>query len=178
MEKEPIIKNKSEKFEITDHAKKVIGLFKAAKMEQNSEKQEELLQQFHEKLLDILIPPSRSKFDRQIFYSDKKLRKIILGENRQYFSDDLISFGTGSHGSRIYFMNNINLTGVEDSNKYAADFTAEELKRGSVKSRDGKPRWMFYKEPSASDGQAARQYWEGYIKNFGDSIVDLEQNIE
>jgi len=166
--------DKKEPQEMTDEAREVIRLFQEAKLATDIEEQNKLLQNFYAGLMNIVTPEG----ERPNGQSDQELKRVVI-DGKKLGGYNYLSVGGGTSGQRIYFKNHIIVPSGESPAIYGYDITPEEFQgQYELESKDRKPRWMTYYKPEGSDWSHGQPYWERFVKNFGNEIIDLVQNTD
>ncbi|MBI4049196.1 MAG: hypothetical protein HY395_00035 [Candidatus Doudnabacteria bacterium] len=135
--------------ELTPQAKELIGLFQRARNSASPQDKTALLREFVNKLHELISP------GRSTWTPDDQLSGIIV----EGVDKSPIPIHTGTNGQRIYFSRNKPYDGTE-------------------KSADGKVQWMFYPEPPKDDRYGGREFYNRFLENFGDEIVDMLRKID
>lgn len=157
--------------EMNERVKEILLAFQAAKASENEEDRGKLIQDFYQKLRKLVTPENEEFFARE----DRDLIDNVLEGRKEMY----LAVGGGTSGQRISFKNSIFAKTEEDAKKYGYDLESTEF-AGSyeLESLDGKPRWMVYGKPEGSDWSHGQRYWERFVSNFGDEVVDLLQKVE
>lgn len=156
-------------FEMSEGASEVIALFQKAKQAEDHDKKVKLMQSFYSRLMQLITPKDEAHFN----LSDQVLIDILNGKKM----DNYLSVGGGTSGQRIYFENHIIIPSGEDPHKYGFDLESTQFGGFyELESKDRKPRWMLYRKPEGKDWSYGQRYFECFIKEFGDTIVDLNKS--
>ncbi len=161
-------------WELTPEAKEVFALFQRAKQTQDEKEQLALFKDFHTKLVRLLTPSQETPL---IKVSGERIKKVVLGLDPFNY----IALGGGTGGQRIFLEKWVTIYNDRDKAERLGKGAEREIyteNEITLKSADGKPRWMKYPKPSGGDWHFGERYWNKYIEVFGDEIVDLEQEVE
>ena len=155
--------------EITEEGKRIIKIFQEAKNTTDEKEKARLLQEFYDNLIRLVTPGGKRYHD----VSDEHLDNVVMGGPG---SDHCLWVGSGTAGSRIYFNREIYVPEGKDPAKYGPDLKPN---RDQLTSADKKPRWMWYPRPAEGGNWAfGHEFWERFMENFGDTTVDLLQNLD
>lgn len=160
------------KRELSPEAKDLILTFQKAKFAKSEEEQSKLIDEFHTKLCKIVVPSGEKVSD-----SIPRISKVLL-EGAQHSS--YIPVGGGTDGQRIWIRENIVVYGEDELSRLGKNAVVEEGSRDgiyAVTSKDFKPRWMAYYEPTESSRRFGEKYWKRYMEAFGHETVDLLQEL-
>ncbi len=166
-----------QEIKLTPEAKEIISLFQQAIKETNEQEQDRLFQEFYMKLNQAVTPRDRKPKTSEMLYY---MKDVALGKSR----DKTLYIGSGTSGQRIYFQNHIVIPSNERDKIARLAKDARIIEAGEwveAESIDGKPRWMRYSQPGGGQGgdwELGKEYWNRYMKTFGEEIVDLLQEIE
>lgn len=135
------------KREVSQEARELINLFQRAK-NTIGEERTNLLRQFLNRLHELISP------GRATWTPDNQLSEIIIDG----IDKSPIPVHTGTEGQRIYFSPN-------------------KPYDGTPKSVDGKAQWMFYPKPPKDDRYGGKEFYDRFVVNFGEEIVNMLQKL-